>query len=206
VFAVDFTLLSITALQAGTMYFVVNIVALSSHCMVCIWKLALSDHCKARIQYSICKLYLIAQPWLQDLPWNSVILLVHGLTIDILLFHTICASLLDNRVMQIVAYPAIACLHIWAASSRTEIMVSGVFLGALSLTIIFLSVGAQKLENDAMFAANIVAISWYCIWKLYLAVAKPLLRRWSWVPTEEASWLLLPSQRQLATFRIQDLS
>ncbi|RLM93701.1 hypothetical protein C2845_PM08G18220 [Panicum miliaceum] len=59
-----------------------------------------------------------------------------------------------------------------------------------------------------MFGANIVALSSYCIWKLYLA-AKPWLHQYLRVVAprfleEEETGLLLPL-RQATTFRIQNL-
>ncbi|CAN6334740.1 unnamed protein product [Urochloa humidicola] len=204
--------------------FVANIVAISWYC---IWKVALSvcrafapdalSNCEAFIQHYTCRLYLIAQPWLQYIPDNIGFLLVHGVIVALLLLHIILALIFDNLGMQIVAYPAIVCLYIWAPSGWTEILVSAAFLGALALIVVFVSVGARALDTRIMFVANIVAISLYCIWKLYVGV-KPWLRYWfrkvypiahpwlQYLPAlaprflEEETGLL--SQQQ-ATFRIQ---
>ncbi|XP_066373080.1 probable receptor-like protein kinase At5g20050 [Miscanthus floridulus] len=130
--------------------------------------------------------------------------------------------------MQIVLYPAIACLHIWASSGRTEIIVSAVFLGALALVVVFVSIGAHGLLIGIMFMANVVAISFHCIWKLY-TVAQPWLHRhwrrklypiaqpWllqyfstlapAWLMhDEEAGRLLLPLQQGRAAFRMREFS
>jgi uncharacterized BrkB/YihY/UPF0761 family membrane protein len=51
------------------------------------------------------------------------------------LLHIILAQVYDVLAMQVVAYPAIACLYIWAPSGRTEKIVSGAFLAALAIIV-----------------------------------------------------------------------
>ncbi|CAN6200951.1 unnamed protein product [Urochloa humidicola] len=115
---------------------------------------------------------------------------------------------------QIAAYPAIACLYIWAPSRRTEKVASAVFLAALALIVVFFSISAGGLPISIMFVANVVVLSTYCAWKLYPIIAKPWLHHWipklaRFLPApalqeeEEEEGLLLP--RQASFFRIQDL-
>ncbi|KAJ1284193.1 hypothetical protein BS78_03G186300 [Paspalum vaginatum] len=123
---------------------------------------------------------------------------------------------------EIVTYAAIAFLYILAPSRRIEKLVSVVFLGTLFLIVLFVSInGGIKLES--VFAANIVALSLYCIWKLYpvahpwlhdywIREVYPVAQPWLQYLTalapaweEEETGHLLPRHQTAAAFRIQDL-
>ncbi|CAN6163280.1 unnamed protein product [Urochloa humidicola] len=118
---------------------------------------------------------------------------------------------------QIAAYPAVVYLYIWSPSRRKEKIASAVFLAGLALIVVFFSISAGGLPISIMFVANVVAMSTYCVWKLYPMLAKPWLHHWirklaEFLPApalqeeeeEEAESLLLPRQAK-ASFRIQDL-
>jgi len=193
--------------------FTANIVALSLYCLSKLYPVAepwLLQYCVSKlypfarpcIQYCTGNLYPIAKPWLRYLPRNTTFLLVHVLIVAVLLLHIILAQVFDDLAMQIVAFPAIACLYIWAPSGWREKIASGAFLAALAIIVFLISIAARGLPITIMYAANIVALSSYCIWKLYLA-AKPWLHQYHrFLEREEETGLLLPLQ---ATFRVQDL-
>ncbi|WVZ69816.1 hypothetical protein U9M48_018545 [Paspalum notatum var. saurae] len=126
---------------------------------------------------------------------------------------------------EIVTYGAIACLYILAPSRRTEKLVSVVFLGTLFLIVLFVSISNEGIKLEFVFAANIVALSLYCIWKLYPVVLPwlhdywirevyPVAQPWlqylpaispAWEEEETATERLLPRHQTAAAFRIQDL-
>ncbi|WVZ69817.1 hypothetical protein U9M48_018546 [Paspalum notatum var. saurae] len=128
---------------------------------------------------------------------------------------------------EIVTYGAIACLYILAPSRRAEKLVSVVFLGSLFLIVLFVSISNEGIKVEFVFAANIVALSLYCIWKLYPIVlpwlndywirkVHPVSQPWlqylpaiapAWEEDEEGTTgRLLPRHAAAAAaFRIQDL-
>ncbi|CAL5048977.1 unnamed protein product [Urochloa decumbens] len=143
--------------------------------------------------------------------------ILHCSAVALLSFHVIFTYACVHRVLappmpsQIAAYPAIACLYIWAPSRRSDKIASAVFLAALALIVVFVSISAGGLPISVMFVANVVAMSTYCAWKLY-PIAKPWIQlgiqklaRFLPAPAwqDEEEGLLLPPQ--LASFRIQDL-
>ncbi|CAN6193943.1 unnamed protein product [Urochloa humidicola] len=118
---------------------------------------------------------------------------------------------------QIAAYPAIVCLYIWSPSRRKEKIASTVFLAGLALIVVFFSINAGGLPISIMFVANVVAMSTYCVWKVYPILAKPWLHHWirklaQFLPApalqeeeEEAGSSLLLPRRATNSFRIHDL-
>jgi hypothetical protein len=76
-------------------------------------------------------------------------------------------------LVQLVAYNAVGCLYICNSSRQKEKVISAGCLVLLLFVFLLCSLANSDVRIDLIFAANIVAISSYCIWKLY-----PLLRRW----------------------------
>ncbi|CAL4898405.1 unnamed protein product [Urochloa decumbens] len=80
-------------------------------------------------------------------------------------------------IIQLVAYTAVGCLYIFNSFNQTQKGIAAGFL-VLLLSIFFLSsIGNERGLHSTIYEANMVAISSYSIWKLYLAV-----RGWPWLP------------------------
>ncbi|CAO2165460.1 unnamed protein product [Urochloa humidicola] len=108
-------------------------------------------------------------------------------------------------LIQLVAFTAISFLYICNSSTRKEKTTSSGFLALLALFVFLISWISPGhlafLDVSSVFLANVVAISSYCIWKLYPTVQACLRRRTA--PGASAAPLLEPAQ--LTTFRIEEL-
>ncbi|CAL4948852.1 unnamed protein product [Urochloa decumbens] len=135
--------------------------------------------------YCVWMLHPAVQAWLCTLE-KKVRTILHVAVVIVLFFvimfdyiyYEYAAIIYDDAVpllIQLVAYTAVGCLYIFNSSNQMQKGISAGFL-VLVLSVFLLS----SINNDRLslvFAANIVAISLYSIWKLYLAA-----RGWPWLP------------------------
>ncbi|CAL4955691.1 unnamed protein product [Urochloa decumbens] len=136
--------------------------------------------------YCVWMLHPAVQAWLCTLE-KKVRTILHVAVVIVLFFVIIfdyfyaAAIIYDDAVpllIQLVAYTAVGCLYIFNSSNQMQKGISAGFL-VLVLSVFLLS----SIDNDVfarlslVFGANIVAISLYSIWKLYLAA-----RDWPWLP------------------------
>jgi hypothetical protein len=166
-----------------------NMVALSSYCL---WK------CSFILHY--CRLKKLVRT------------ILHGAIVAILLVVIISAYslyrylyfgvIIVSLLIQLVAYNAVAFLYICNSSGRKEKVISGGLLVLVLFVFLFCSFANIDIRTDLIFGANIVAISSYCIWKLY-----PWIRRWldaldAHTETEPRE----PARKQEAVLRVQKTS
>ena len=148
-----------------------NMVAISSYC---VWKFSfIILHC--------CRLKKLVRT------------ILHGATVTILLAVIISAYCLylSNRyqydgyynlepsehyaivkvwlLIQLVAYNAVGLLYICNSSGRKGKFISAGFLVLVLFVFLLFSFAKTRIQlrTDLIFGANIVAMSSYCIWKLY---------------------------------------
>jgi len=79
-------------------------------------------------------------------------------------------------LIQLGAYNAIGCLYICSSSRQKEKVISAGFLVVLLFVFLLSSLAQSSLRVSFIFAANVLAISSYCLWKLYPSLRQ--LRRW----------------------------
>ncbi|CAO2179295.1 unnamed protein product [Urochloa humidicola] len=80
-------------------------------------------------------------------------------------------------LIQLVAYTAVGCLYIFNSSNQMQKGISAGFLVLVLSVFLLSSINNDGKRIDLVFWANIVVISFYSIWKLYLAA-----RDWPWLP------------------------
>ncbi|CAL4891022.1 unnamed protein product [Urochloa decumbens] len=79
--------------------------------------------------------------------------------------------------IQLIAYTAVGCLYMFNSFNQMQKGISAGFLVLVLSICLLSSIGNERGLHSAIYEANMVAISSYSIWKLYLAV-----RGWPWLP------------------------
>ncbi|CAL5093117.1 unnamed protein product [Urochloa decumbens] len=79
--------------------------------------------------------------------------------------------------IQLIAYTAVGCLYMFNSFNQMQKGISAGFLVLVLSIFLLSSIDDERGLHGAIYGANMVAISSYSIWKLYLAA-----RGWPWLP------------------------
>jgi len=150
-----------------------NMVAVSTYC---VWKWKLSIILPARLTNNMVAMPLSRKKTIATILHAAIVTILLALVIVSYVFAQPDPYSVAVCLIQLGAYNAVGCLYICSSSRRKEQVISAGFLVVLLFVFLLSSLANSGLRISLIFAANVLAISSYYLWKLYGVY--PLLRRW----------------------------
>jgi len=136
-----------------------NMVAISTYC---VWKWT-----------DVVAIPLSRKKIIATILHAAIVTILLALVIVSYVYVYMYISSVAGCLIQLGAYNAVGCLYICSSSRQKEKVISAGFLVVLLFVFLLSSLAQSNLRVSLIFAANVLAISSYCLRKL-----KPLLRRW----------------------------
>jgi len=139
-----------------------NMVAISTYC---VWKWT-----------DVVAIPLSRKKIIATILHAAIVTILLALVIVSYVYVYMYISSVAGCLIQLGAYNAVGCLYICSSSRQKEKVISAGFLVVLLFVFLLSSLAQSSLRVSLIFAANVLAISSYCLWKLYPSLRR--LRRW----------------------------